>query len=172
MNKKKTALLAVIVCLMALAFILLNRFLIPKSLEPGNYKTALVDFGPVAMSVPATGVINPENEVLLLSPASAILSRIHVAPGSRVAKGDMLLSLDSKAILQEIETLQDQLNIMENDLQKNRLNARSIRVDLDYNAEVKKLRISSLKTEIADQEQLLKVGGISPAMLEQTKQEL
>lgn len=172
MNKKKTALLALVVCLMALAFILLNRFLIPKTLEPGNYKTALVDFGPVAMSVPATGVINPENEVLLLSPASTILSKIHVAPGSRVAKGDMLLSLDSKAIQQEIETLQDQLNIMENDLQKNRLNARSIRVDLDYNAEVKKLRISSLKTEIIDQEQLLKVGGISPAMLEQTKQEL
>jgi HlyD family secretion protein len=61
---------------------------------------------------------------------------------------------------------------MENDLQKNRLNARSVRVDLDYNAEVKNLKIASLKTEIADQEQLLKVGGISPALFEQTKQEL
>jgi len=61
---------------------------------------------------------------------------------------------------------------MENDLQKNHLNARSIRVDLDYNADVKNLKITSLKAEIADQEQLLKVGGISPALFEQTRQEL
>jgi HlyD family secretion protein len=38
--------------------------------------------------------------------------------------------------------------------------------------EVKNLKISSLKSEITDQEQLLKVGGISPAAFEQTKQEL
>jgi HlyD family secretion protein len=45
-------------------------------------------------------------------------------------------------------------------------------VDLDYNVQVKNLRIASLKSELADQEQLLEVGGISPARFEKTKQEL
>jgi HlyD family secretion protein len=155
-----------------IVFFAINRFLMPASLKPGDYKTGVVDYGPVSTSVPATGIVNPENEVLLLSPASSIISKIHLAPGSRVSKGDLIMSLDPKTILQEIETLRDQLNIMENDLQKNRLNSRSIRVDLDYSVEVKNLKISSLKSEITDQEQLLKVGGISPAAFEQTKQEL
>jgi HlyD family secretion protein len=131
-----------------------------------------VNTGPVANSVPASGIVNPENEVLLLSPSSSIISKIHKAPGSQVSKGDIIITLDPRTINEEIENLKDQLGIMENDLQKNRLNARSIRVDLDYNADVKKLKINSLRTEITDQEQLLKVGGISPALFEQTKQEL
>ena len=46
------------------------------------------------------------------------------------------------------------------------------KVDLDYNVQVKNLRIASLKSELADQEQLLEVGGISPARFEKTRQEL
>ena len=172
MNKRKIALLALLMGSIVLAFYLLNRFLIPASLEPGEYKTSLVDYGPVATSVPASGIVNPENEVLLLSPASSVISDIHVVPGSRVSKGELILTLDPKSINQEIDKLKDQLGIMENDLQKNRLNAKSIKVDLDYNSDVKNLKITSLKAEIAAQEQLLKVGGISPALFEQTKQEL
>jgi HlyD family secretion protein len=172
MVKKRIVLPALLLGALVMAFFLLNRFLIPKSLNPGEYKTALVDYGTVVTSVSASGIVNPENEVLLLSPSSSIILVIHVAPGSQVSKGDVLITLDPKTISQEIENLRDQLGIMENDLQKNRLNARSTEVDLDYNMDVKKLKISSLKTEIVDQEQLLKVGGISPALLEQTKQEL
>jgi HlyD family secretion protein len=122
--------------------------------------------------VPASGIVNPENEVLLLSPSTSIISSLVQAPGSRVSKGNIILTLDPKSLTQEIDNLKDQLGVMENDLQKNRLNSRSIRVDLDYSAEVKNLKITSLKTEIQDQEQLLKVGGISPALHEQTKEEL
>ncbi|RLD87094.1 MAG: hypothetical protein DRJ29_18405, partial [Bacteroidetes bacterium] len=66
----------------------------------------------------------------------------------------------------------DQLEMKQNSLRKNKLNARSTKVDLDYNVQVKKLRIASLKSELEDQEQLLEVGGISPARFEKTKQEL
>ncbi|HLO58642.1 MAG TPA: efflux RND transporter periplasmic adaptor subunit [Bacteroidales bacterium] len=172
MSKKRSALIVLLLVFIFLAFYLVYRFLIPSSISPGQYKTSIVDYGPVFTSVPASGIVNPKNEVLLLSPSASIISKIYLAPGSHVSKGDMIMALDTKNIQQEIESLKDQLGIMENDLQKNRLNARSVRVDLDYNVEVKNLKITSLKTEIADQEQLLKVGGISPALFEQTKQEL
>jgi HlyD family secretion protein len=170
----KKSLLPIVLILIAFPLLTYSvyRYLHPPSLKPGNYKTSVAGFGKVYTSVPATGIVNPENEVLLLSPSSSIVSNIAQAPGSHVSKGTVILTLDPKNLTLEIENLKDVLGVMENDLQKNRLNARSIRVDLDYNAEVKNLKITSLKTEILDQEQLLKVGGISPALTEQTKQEL
>jgi HlyD family secretion protein len=170
----KKRLFPVALLLIALPFTtyFVYRYLHPPALKPGNYSTSVAGFGTVYTSVPATGIVNPENEVLLLSPSSSIVSNIYLAPGSRVSKGTIILTLDPKTLSLEIENLKDILGVMENDLQKNRLNARSIRVDLDYNAEVKNLKITSLKTEIEDQDQLLKVGGISPALAEQTRQEL
>lgn len=155
-----------------IAIALAVRYLKPIAIKQADFITSTVDYGLVFTSVPASGIVNPENEVLLLSPASSLVSSIVQAPGRRVSKGSTILTLDPKSLIQEIDNLKDQLGVMENDLQKNRLNARSIRVDLDYNVEVKNLRITSLKTEILDQEQLLKVGGISPALHEQTKEEL
>jgi HlyD family secretion protein len=171
---KKHRIFQVFLILVAILIILfiVYRYVFPPALKPGNYSTSIVDYGPVFTSVPASGVVNPQNEVLMLSPATSIVSTIYMAPGSKVSKGTIILVLDPKPLTQEIDNLKDVLNVMENDLQKNRLNARSTRVDLDYNAEVKNLKITSLKNEIADQDQLLKVGGISPALAEQTKQEL
>lgn len=170
-KKRILPIILVLVCLLITIY-LVNRYLIQSTLKPGDYATAVVDYGPVFTSVPASGIVNPENEVLLLSPSTTIVSSLVQAPGSYVAKGNVILTLDPKSLTQEIDNLKDQLGVMENDLQKNRLNSRGIRVDLDYNAEVKNLKITSLKTEILDQEQLLKVGGISPALHEQTKEEL
>ena len=146
----------ILICLL-IAIFLADRYLKPSSIKQTDFVTSTVDYGPVFTSVPASGIVNPENEVLLLSPASSLVSSIVQAPGRRVSKGSTILTLDPKSLIQEIDNLKDQLGVMENDLQKNRLNSRSIRVDLDFNVEVKNLRITSLKTEILDQEQLLKV---------------
>ncbi len=170
-KKRILPVILILICLPVLIF-LISRYLIPSSLKPGDYVTSVVNYGPVFTSVPARGIVNPENEVLLLSPSSSLVSSIVEAPGSYVSKGSTVLTLDPKTLTQEIDILKDQLGVMENDLQKNRLNSKSIRIDLDYNADVKNLKITSLKTEIEDQEQLLKVGGISPALHEQTREEL
>ena len=172
MIRKRIVPVALILICLLIAIFMVSRYLKPSSTNQTDYITSTVDYGPVFISVPASGIVNPENEVLLLSPASSLVSSIVQAPGRRVSKGSAILTLDPKSLIQEIDNLKDQLGVMENDLQKNRLNSRSIRVDLDYNVEVKNLKITSLKTEIQDQEQLLKVGGISPALHEQTKEEL
>jgi HlyD family secretion protein len=172
MTKKKILLVILIIsCLLASIF-LINKYLIPSFVKTDDYVTSLVDYGPVFTSVPASGIVNPENEVLLLSPSSSLVYSLTESPGSHVSKGSVILTLDPKSLIQEIDNLKDQLGVMTNNLQKNRLNARMIRVDLNYNVEVKKLKITSLKTKIKDQEQLLIVGGISSAIIEQTKGEL
>jgi HlyD family secretion protein len=170
--KRKILFVAVSVIVLLLAAYFLYRYFGNPVFKSGDFQTARVDRGAVMRTVPARGVVEPGSEVLLLSPASSIIKEIHKEPGSRVEAGEVILVLDPNPIEEEIDAIRDQLKIMENNLQKNLLSARTIRVDLDYNIEVKKLTIASLKSELADQEQLLSVGGISPARFEKTKQEL
>ena len=142
------------------------------SVKSNQLETAKVEVGTVMQTVPAKGVVEPENEVLLLSPASSVITDIQNGVGSKVRRGDIILRLDDKPIRDKIEEIEDQIEVKNNHLEKTLLNDRNIRVDLGYNVEVKKLKIVSIKSELADQKQLLEVGGISPAKYEKTKQEL
>ncbi len=167
-----TIFIAVVGILLILGIYFGIRFYFSSSHVPGEFKTAVVDRGPVVFSQQAKGIVAPGNEVVLLSPAGSIITRIVKGAGSRVKAGEIILILDPKIIEGNIESMEDQLEMKRNDLLKNHLNARSTTIDLDYTVEVKKLRIVSLKSELTDQEQLLEVGGISPAQFEKTKQEL
>jgi len=142
------------------------------SLQNEELQIAEVEIGSVIRSFEGKGVVEPQSEVIILSPASSIIKRILKEAGNHVNAGEPIIILDPTPIQNEIENKQDQLEVKENALRKNRLDARSTIVDLDYNVQVKNLRIASLKSEIADQEQLLDVGGISPAKYEKTLQEL
>jgi HlyD family secretion protein len=133
---------------------------------------AEVEIGKVIRSFSGEGVVEPQSEVIILSPASSIIKEILVEVGSHVDAAEPIIILDPTPIQNEIENIQDQLEMKQNSLKKNQLNARSTKVDLDYNVQVKNLRIASLNSELADQEQLLEVGGISPARFEKTRQEL
>lgn len=143
-----------------------------KDYQGGDIQIVEVDVGKVIRSFTGDGVVEPQSEVLVLSPASSILKEILKEVGSHVDADEPIMILDPSPIQAEIENIQDQLEVKQNTLRKNRLNARSTKVDLDYNVQVKNLRIASLKSELADQEQLLEVGGISPANIEKTRQEL
>ncbi|MFO7670539.1 MAG: HlyD family efflux transporter periplasmic adaptor subunit [Bacteroidales bacterium] len=137
-----------------------------------DIQVASVDVGRVIRSFPGEGVVEPKSEVIILSPASSIIKEILKEVGSHVNEGEPIIILNPAPIQTEVDNIKDQLEVKYNSLLKNALNARSAKVDLEYNVQVKNLRIASLKAELADQEQLLEVGGISPAKFEQTKQEL
>jgi len=173
-NKKNISIIFIVVLVFAgLATIAyFSGIFIPDELQAGDFKTETVERGRIISGVKATGVVVSENEVLILSPASSLIKRIYKEPGSWIEKGEVILQLDVEKTSTEIEKISDQLEMKRNSLEKTRLNAQSTRLDLDYNEEVKKLRITSLKSTLADQQQLLEVGGISPARIEQTKQEI
>jgi HlyD family secretion protein len=143
-----------------------------RASSKGEIRIASVENGKVVSAFSGEGIVEPQSEVIILSPASSIIKEILQEAGSHVNEGEAIIILDPSPIQSEIENIQDQLEVKQNALVKNQLNARSTKVDLDYNVQVKNLRIASLKSEVADQEQLLEVGGISPARFEKTKQEL
>jgi len=161
-----------IVAVSAAAIYLYSSYNVPKSLKKGSFQTETIEYGAVVSSIKASGVVESESEVLILSPARSILKKVLKEPGSWVNKGELILQLDKENVIDEIEVISSQLDMKRNSLEKTQLNAQSTRLDLSYNEEVKKLRITSLKSTLADQKQLLEVGGISPARIEKTKQEI
>lgn len=175
MGSKKRIQVFLVVAFVAIALLAIayySHLFVPNTVKPGSYTTEAVDRGQVILAIEATGVVESENEVLVFSPGTGIIQSIRAEPGSRVKKGDLILQLNTDAVKNDIENIKDQLEVRRNSLKRTRLNAQSTRLDLEYNEEVKKLRIASLKSQLADQEQLLEVGGISPARLDQTKQEI
>ncbi len=172
----KTRLFIILLIVVAVAgaavIFLLPKYKVPINLTAGSFKTETIARGPVIASTRASGVVESESEVLILSPARSFIKRVFKEPGSWVEKGELIVQLDKENVVADMERIGDQLEMKRNSLEKTQLNAQSTRLDLGYNEEVKKLRIISLKSTLADQEQLLEVGGISPARIEKTKQEI
>ncbi|HAQ19985.1 MAG TPA: hypothetical protein DCR40_12250 [Prolixibacteraceae bacterium] len=175
MENKKRLLIAILILSALIIFYIILRFSgIPSFLTPDakKYQTSIVDRGQVFIPIDAIGTVEPENEVILLSPFTSIILKINKEPGSRVKKGEVIIELDPEPTRQEIEQINDQLEVKSNSLERSRLEGQMARIDLDYNVEVKKLRILSIKAQLADEEQLLSVGGISSAKIDETKQNL
>jgi HlyD family secretion protein len=175
MGTKKNLSLVLVVVISVIAILAVLYFSgigLTKKVKSGNSDVVIVDSGDVISTTQATGIIESENEVILLSPAASIIESILIEPGSHVSAGDIILQLHTEPVLAEIEKLKDQLEVRRNSLEKNRLNAQSTKLDLDYNEEVKRLKVISLEAQLSDQEQLLEVGGISPARVEETKQQI
>lgn len=173
--RKKTGIILVIVAIIiviVIGFYKYSTFLFSPTIKKGDLSTCIVDRGTISSALDAKGVVESLSEVLILSPSSSVIKTILKEPGSRVKKGDPIILLNTEPILENIEKIEDQLEVKRNSLEKNRLNSRSIRVDLAYNEEVKNLKIVSLKAQLKDQEQLFEVGGISSAKIEKTKQEI
>jgi HlyD family secretion protein len=173
-NKKG---LLIVVLLLSTLFLLLIFFRIagiPTFLtaDVKHSNTSVVDRGQVFIPIDASGMVEPENEVIILSPVNSIIRKINKEPGSHVKKGEIIIELDDQQTRDEIEQIKDQLEIKSNSLERSRLEGQMARIDLDYNVEVKRLRIVSIKAQMADEEQLLSVGGISPAKIDETKQNL
>jgi len=172
MSGKKIVIYVSSVVLAVVLLFFIYKFISTPTLEPGSFETAVVDRGNVVDYISAKGVVQPGSEVLILCPEASIIKDIVLEPGSHVEAGQPIIILDPKPIKDQIENLRDQLEVKYNNLQKNLLSARSIKIDLEYNVEVKKLKIASLKAKVVDEKQLLDVGGLSPSKYEQTKQAL
>jgi len=171
---KKTTI--VFIALLAVVILSILLFIIgsfgPGKLNEGKSKTEVVERGKVASITKATGVVESENEVLVLSPATSTIKKILKEPGDYVERGEIILQLNAESVEESIERMKNQLEVRKNNLEKTQLNAQSAKLDQDYNEEVKRLRLESLKSQLTDQEQLLEVGGISPSRLDQTKQDI
>lgn len=170
-SKKKNLTILILLGIIGTATMILSSCRL-KTINESDCIVLTAEQGNVYEPIVATGTVEAENEVLIRCPYTSIVKQIIKEPGSRVLKGDVILVMEDESIKDEIGKMNDQLELKRNTIEKNKLSEFSTNVDLNYSEDVKKLNISSLKSQLADEEQLLEVGGISPAKLEKTKQEI
>lgn len=172
-KKKSSIVLIALLAIVSLSIILfIITDLLPDKLKEQNNETEVIGKGKVVSTTKATGIVESENEVLVLSPATSIIKKILKEPGDYVEQGEIILQLSTESVEESIERMKNQLEVRKNNLEKTQLNAQSAKLDQDYNEDVKKLRVTSLQSQLADQEQLLEVGGITPSRVEQTRQDI
>lgn len=144
----------------------------PSVMDKNQCVIISVDRGQVIDPIKSSGIVEPESEVLIRCTYPSTVKKIVKEPGSSVQEGDLILVLDDQQIKEDIDNIKDQLAIKKNSLEKNNLAETSTKIDLKYSEDVKKIQITSLKSQLSDEEQLVEVGGISPAKIEKTKQEI
>ena len=135
-------------------------------------KTEVVDRGPVVASFKCQGSVRSANVVAVLNPLRNSVVALHKTPGEQVEKGELILQLDKAQIQDEIAGLNNQIQQKQNALEKNRLNARSIQLDLNQSEQAKKARVQNMQHSLEQQEKLLEAGGTSQARVDQIKQNL
>ena len=135
-------------------------------------KTEVVDRGPVVASFKCQGSVRSANVVAVLNPLRNSVVALLKTPGERVEKGDLILQLDKAQIQDEIAGLNNQIQQKQNALEKNRLNARSIQLNLNQSEQAKKARVQNMQHSLEQQEKLLGAGGTSQARVDQIAQNL
>jgi HlyD family secretion protein len=69
------------------AIVYFSGLLVPNTFKSGTFENVTVTRGEVISTTQATGIIESENEVILLSPAASIIKSILKEPGNQVQPG-------------------------------------------------------------------------------------
>ncbi len=99
----------------ALAVVIAAAVLIPALTAGGEdasvltYQAAAVTEGEISASVSGSGTLSALNAASFTAPADATVEEVLVLPGARVSAGDTILTLSSDTLDEELETLRDEL---------------------------------------------------------------
>lgn len=158
---KKRKLIWIIVAAVAVTtlLILLLRNALYPSVEAKFITIATVEQGSIENSLNASGEVLPEFEETISSPISASIESVNLLAGSPIKAGESILTLNKTATETELEKLKFQYEARRNELQKLKLNLQKSFYDLQSNAEVKQLRINSLKADVENAKRLFNAGG-------------
>ena len=137
-----------------------------------SYSVETVNRGTVVSSIKTSGIIESDDEIIIRSPERSIIKKVYKNAGSKTIKGELLIELDEKSVVAEIERIENQVILKHNALEKIQLNAQNTRLSLDRSEEVKKLRINTLKSTLQVQEKMLAEGNIEESRIDRTKQEI
>jgi HlyD family secretion protein len=151
----KIAALVVLVVLLFFGF----RIFIKPSVDYRTLKTAQVVTGPIQASLTATGTVVPEYEQSISSPLQARIDSVYHPAGTLVKAGTPILKLDLSYSQVELEKLEDGLQKRRNEANLIRLRMEKNLADLQAQYDIKKLRISSLESELESERKLQEIGG-------------
>ena len=138
------------------------RLVLKPSLKKADLTTAIAAIGPIEATVTASGVIVPETEEIIASPIPARIEKIMRQPGEKIMAGQSVLQLNKESTLTTYNKLKDEQQLKQNKATKLRIELQKDLNDLQAQYNIKKMRVKSLESVVADERYLLKIGGGTP----------
>lgn len=160
-----------IVATLALAYYFLKDK-VRKTGKSSDFHIVTVERGNIRSTLTAAGLVIAASERVINSPVSTEIKDVKLSSGAAVKKGDLILSLDQEFTALAYESLNDELSLRRNNIDKLKLQFDKDLRDLDYQDQIKALQLSELKAQLGDQERLLKIGGATEEEVEAAKLQL
>jgi len=146
------------IAVLAAAFFGLRK-LLTTTVKQKDFVKANVELGFIENTISASGLVLPSFEQQINAPISTEIKNVFLKSGTKVKKGDLILDLEQAYIQLEFESLKDQLELRKNNITRLKLEYDKNLRELDYNAQIKTLEVSSLKTALSDVKYLESFGG-------------
>ncbi|MFT7605364.1 MAG: HlyD family secretion protein, partial [Saprospiraceae bacterium] len=159
--------LLVIVAIAAGIFLLRN--LLKTEIKKEDFIFANVERGDMDNTITATGLVVPSFEQQINAPVSTEIQEILLKSGTQVKPGDLILKLDEEYIKLENESLKDELELKTNNITRLKLEYKKDLNDIDYENQIKGLRLSSLEANLADIRRLKEIGSATQEEVEQAE---
>ena len=132
-------------------------------------RLAQVEVGSVDATISATGLVVPEVEQVVASPVDARVLRVRHRAGDRVTSSEPLMDLDLSEARLAVDRLSQDLAIKVNDQSRRRLALDRSLIDMDAQAEIKRLQLGQLDAQLSRDRQLHKEGLLSDELLHKSE---
>jgi HlyD family secretion protein len=143
--------------------------LIEQTVPRARLRTAAVSAGPIDATITASGTVVPEFEHVMASPLDARVVRILRIAGTAVKAGDPIVELDVSQSVLEVDKLAQNLALKVNAQTQTKLALEKNLADLNSRAEIRRLALEVLRTQVRRNRVLLKEGLISDDVLRQSE---
>ncbi|MEL6274666.1 MAG: HlyD family efflux transporter periplasmic adaptor subunit [Bacteroidota bacterium] len=165
-NRRKKWLRYALIGVAVIALFWAFRYFLKPRAESNELRFATVEQGDIQNTITATGLVVPAFEEQLNAPVSTTIEHVHLANGTEVKPGDLVLTLDREYVQLELDGRRDQLALRKNNVDLLKLEYDRDIQELDYNTRIKSLELSTAEAQLADARRLLEVGGATQEEVE------
>ncbi len=135
------------------------RAVLKTEIATKDFRLATVERGSIENSITATGLVVPIFEQQINAPVSAEVKAVLLTSGAEVKVGTIIMELDEEFTRLAYESLDDELELKQNNITKLKLEYDKNLKELAYENEIKGLQLSSLEAELSDKKRLKAIGG-------------
>lgn len=145
------------------------RKLLSSKVESRRLRTSVAEVGLINNTLSAGGEVIPAYEQVVTSPIQADIREVLIDVGQQVQPGDPILSLDKSFFLLSFDKNKQELDLLENRIEKLRFQLAKDQFDLEIQDSIKALQITSLETDLDDAKRLRQIGGGTDADIAQAE---
>ncbi|MCB0629073.1 MAG: HlyD family efflux transporter periplasmic adaptor subunit [Saprospiraceae bacterium] len=136
-----------------------TRRLLSSKIDHNRLRTAIAETGSISNTLSAGGEVIPAYEQVVTSPIQADIQEVLIDVGRQVQPGDPILLLDKSFFLLSFDKNKQELELLENRIDKLRFQLAKDQFDLEIQDSIKALHISSLRAALDNAKRLRQIGG-------------